>query len=316
MLGPHAARLHIEDQSINLGDLSLNFRRWTRPMPRESHLSAPTFLLLHGLGSALRIFDSVAPWLVNGRGGQAIAVDQRGHGRSDKPDQGYSTAQIVADDYALAAALNLNKPVVIGHSWGATIALAYGIAHPDAVSAVVLVDGVLGNMKEMPGMSWEQVERDVWTRQIAGLPKEKHLEKYLTGTNGQYFAPIWSPDLEDIILNIVQLREDGTVEPRLGRANEIQIMRSLWETPHISLAAQVTCPVLMIAAEPRIAAGDKTTQSWIEFRRDGARKMLSAMTQSPKAELVVMHDSVHDVPLQRPEALSKIILQFVGAGTR
>lgn len=71
---------------------------------------------------------------------RAIAVDLRGHGQSDKPEQEY-TASAFADDVAwLCRQLGADKPVVVGHSMGGVVALVLAAEHPVVPSAIVIVD--------------------------------------------------------------------------------------------------------------------------------------------------------------------------------
>jgi len=74
---------------------------------------------------------------------RCIAVDLRGHGLSDKPADGY-TVPGFADDLAfLCAALGLRRPVIVGHSMGAAVALSLAARHPDAVRAIAMLDGAI-----------------------------------------------------------------------------------------------------------------------------------------------------------------------------
>ncbi|MBU6317382.1 MAG: alpha/beta fold hydrolase, partial [Acidobacteria bacterium] len=64
------------------------------------------FLLVHGLASNARLWDGVAESLASA-GHTVVAVDQRGHGLSSKPDGGYDFATVVADLVTLTQALGL-----------------------------------------------------------------------------------------------------------------------------------------------------------------------------------------------------------------
>src|SRR5215217_3536375 len=71
---------------------------------------------------------------------RTIAVDLRGHGESDKPEQPY-TMEGFADDVAwLCAQLGLSKPVIIGHSLGGTVALIVASRRPTLPAAIVAID--------------------------------------------------------------------------------------------------------------------------------------------------------------------------------
>ncbi len=81
----------------------------------------PPLVLVHGLASNARIWDLVAPYLQARF--RVVAIDQRGHGQSDKPDDGYDYDTVSDDLVAAVAALGFRRPVIIGHSWGAGVAL-------------------------------------------------------------------------------------------------------------------------------------------------------------------------------------------------
>lgn len=70
----------------------------------------------------------------------AVLVDLRGHGLSDKPESGYRAEQMAEDVYWLIKKLNLFQPVLIGHSMGASIATAFGANYPDMIRGLVLED--------------------------------------------------------------------------------------------------------------------------------------------------------------------------------
>lgn len=130
------------DGYITANHLQLHYRRWIPPAPGPNN---PPILLLHGLASATRIWDFVAPLLAE-RGYTVIALDQRGHGESDKPGSGYDFTTIVADDPAAVKALGLERPIIVGHSWGASVALQYTVTESDNVTSIVLVDGATNQL--------------------------------------------------------------------------------------------------------------------------------------------------------------------------
>lgn len=96
-------------------------------------------LLLHGLYGRGSTWAETAPWLVKA-GYRVVALDQRGHGLSDKPAQGYTRKEFVADAAAVIEMLGLRPAIVIGHSMGALNAWCLAAGRPDLVRAVVLED--------------------------------------------------------------------------------------------------------------------------------------------------------------------------------
>ena len=102
------------DRAVPGDGISLHARDWGG--------SGQALALLHGLASNARIWDGVAPRLV-GAGLRVVALDLRGHGDSDQPGSGYDFGQVGRDLQAALAALGLDRPVLVGHSWGANVAL-------------------------------------------------------------------------------------------------------------------------------------------------------------------------------------------------
>jgi len=71
---------------------------------------------------------------------RCVALDLRGHGGSDRPDQDYTIGGFVGDVAWLIREVDLDRPVLIGHSMGGCIGLNLAHSHPDLVRALVMVD--------------------------------------------------------------------------------------------------------------------------------------------------------------------------------
>jgi pimeloyl-ACP methyl ester carboxylesterase len=71
---------------------------------------------------------------------RVIALDLRGHGASDAPEGDYTMAALAEDVLWLCDELGVHKPIVVGHSMGGVIALEIGARHPEAATAIALLD--------------------------------------------------------------------------------------------------------------------------------------------------------------------------------
>jgi pimeloyl-ACP methyl ester carboxylesterase len=71
---------------------------------------------------------------------RVVAVDLRGHGGSDAPDQRYTVTSLADDVAWLCEHLGLAQPVLVGHSMGGQVVLDVAARHPELVAAVVMVD--------------------------------------------------------------------------------------------------------------------------------------------------------------------------------
>ena len=72
------------DGFVTANGLQLHYRRWAAARPGAD---LPPLLLVHGLASSAHIWNLVAP-LLAAQGHSVTALDQRGHGESDKPGSG------------------------------------------------------------------------------------------------------------------------------------------------------------------------------------------------------------------------------------
>lgn len=113
------------------GDLS-NQKNWEK----SSH--AKKLLLLHGLADCAVVWSSLGADL--GDRYHVVAPDLRGHGETSKPDNGYSSQEIIADLKALMAHLGWNQAHILGHSWGGKLAAIWATHHPQYFSSLILVD--------------------------------------------------------------------------------------------------------------------------------------------------------------------------------
>jgi non-heme chloroperoxidase len=104
-------------------------------------------LFLHGITDSWRSFEPVLPWLPGHW--HTVAVSQRGHGGSARPEGGYGTRDFAADAAALIEALGLPPVVVVGHSMGAVVALRLAIDRPELVRGVAAA-GAFASFSDKP----------------------------------------------------------------------------------------------------------------------------------------------------------------------
>ncbi len=294
---------------VSANGIRLHYLEWAGPAPAAGIEASAPLLLLHGLASAAHIWDLVAPTLAHGR--RVVALDQRGHGLSDKPDTGYDFATITADDLAAAGALGLGERfAVAGHSWGANVALELAARAPERVTALLLVDGGFGMLRERPGATWEQISRDLAPPRFTGTPRETFLGWVRAGIPGA------GTEIERIELNIVELRADDTVAPRLSFEHHMDILRAMWDENADQLFAAVRASTLYALAEGLHASDNPESEAedgFLAAKRRGAALAHDRMTGAPLVEIVWMPDTIHDIPLQRPAALAERMIDFLRA---
>jgi pimeloyl-ACP methyl ester carboxylesterase len=102
----------------------------------------PPVVLIHGWCCDHTFF---APQVAHfAQAGHAIiALDLRGHGRSDKPHQSYPIDAFADDVFWVCGQLGLSRPTLVGHSMGGIVAFDVACRHPDLPSAVVMLDSAV-----------------------------------------------------------------------------------------------------------------------------------------------------------------------------
>lgn len=99
----------------------------------------PFLVLIHGLATSLAFwYLRVLPALRRDLG--VLLFDLRGHGRSDMPPSGYTTADMATDLHALLEHLGVEKAHLVGHSYGGAVALHYTTRYPERVQSLTLAD--------------------------------------------------------------------------------------------------------------------------------------------------------------------------------
>lgn len=116
-------------RKIDTGRIVLNVR--------ESG-SGPLMLFFHGITANS---GTLAPLAARfGKQFNTIAVDQRGHGRSDKPESGYEADDYADDIAALIRTLDRGPAILVGHSLGSRNSVVAAAKYPDLVRSVVAID--------------------------------------------------------------------------------------------------------------------------------------------------------------------------------
>jgi pimeloyl-ACP methyl ester carboxylesterase len=132
----------------------------------------PPVVLLHGNGTIAQ------DWAISGlaaklsRRHRVIALDRPGYGHSSRPRGRAWTPKAQAGLIAEASVqLKADRPILVGHSWGAIVALALGLDHPDSVRGLVLLGGYYFPTQRL----------DVWASTPPAVPVVGDVMRYAIG---------------------------------------------------------------------------------------------------------------------------------------
>ncbi len=102
--------------------------------------SGPDVVLLHGISGNMAIWPLIGLPQALAADFRVTAYDLRGHGYSDTPPAGYTSADMAGDLVGIQRALGLGPMYVLGHSFGGVVALHAAVLYPEAVAGLVLSD--------------------------------------------------------------------------------------------------------------------------------------------------------------------------------
>jgi len=255
-------------------------------------------VLLHGLASNARFWELAAPHLAEGF--RVLALDQRGHGDSAKPDAGYDFSTVAADVASFVEALGLERPILVGHSWGGNVGMQVAANYPDLLAGLVCIDGGTIEPSAEPGATWEETERALAPPDFASMHLDWELFLERAKTRGR--GTLWGDHLEVFFRANFEVQPDGTVLPRLRRDMHLLIVRALWEQSVSTLYQRIGCPVLIMPAR-RDGDGASSARD-LETKETQVNQALAIL---PNARLIWMEDSIHDVPIQRPAEVAQTI---------
>ncbi len=268
-----------QTRMINLPSGHFHYLSWN-----AERTDLDSVVLLHGITSSAQSWVRVGQRLAERY--QVYALDQRGHGDSVKPGRGGYNLRHTADDTAaFIAALGLEQPVLIGHSWGGATAmvLASGFGSEKAIPPLARV--ILEDPAHHFGCSDpEKLARD-YTADVGRSPDE--LRPEITANN-----PGWTAaDVEGKIDALQKLSREAIVHifTETGRQGEL-----------LPLLGKITVPTLLIRAD----AGLGTTlddEAW-----EKAQQYLSGDSRA-----VQIAGASHNIHRSKFEEFMRVVNDFL-----
>jgi pimeloyl-ACP methyl ester carboxylesterase len=276
--------------------IGLHFLEWRL----EGTGDAAPVLLLHGLSSNAHYWDRLAKHLGDRR---LIALDQRGHGLTGRPPHvppvpgGFAMDELIEDAAFAIESLDLGRPVVAGHSWGATVALELAARRPRLLSGLVFIDGPIQSASNL--FSWEEAQ----TFMQPPLPRYTAFAEAIDDSRRD-FDRAWGDDLEPFVMSRV-MQEGSSLILSLTSEVRLELLRGLYDSPVDQLWTELASPAIALLAR----AGPKQVKDW---REKGVREL----EQRAPDVRVTWFDTPHDIPIFAPEAVAAEIKSLAGSSSQ
>jgi pimeloyl-ACP methyl ester carboxylesterase len=237
-------------------------------------------LLVHGLGSSCQDWEYQIPALAARH--RVIAVDVRGHGRSDKPRERYSIAGFSADIEALLDHLHLGPVHLVGLSMGGMIGFQLAVDQPHLLKSLTIVNSA----PEVKIKSVDDFKQFAKRWLLARLLSMETIGKGL----GKNLFP--KPEQTELRHKIAKRWAQNDKRAYLASFSAIVgwgVQEKL---------SRIRCPTLIVTADR-----DYTP---VELKRTYA-----ALIKGARVE--VIEDSRHATPLDQPEVFNRLLLAFIEA---
>jgi 3-oxoadipate enol-lactonase len=245
----------------------------------DSTGSGPAVLLIHGLGSSGRDWEYQLPALT---GYRVIMPDLRGHGLSAKPKGRYTIAGFAADMAGLMRELGTGPAHIVGLSLGGAIAFQLAVDAPELVRSLTIINSA----PDIVPRNWRQ--RFMISQRLA-LIRFVGLKRFSVILAGRLFPEAGQAGLRRMFVERFKANRKG---PYLSS------LRALIGWSVASRLGDIRVPVLVVAADQ-----DYTP---VSFKEDYTAKL-------PKGRLAVVRNSRHATPVDQPEALNRLLVEFLGS---
>jgi len=285
--GPHAdTRPEARDDGTSFVDVGGAWLRVLDTGPRESE-RAPV-VLVHGYGSRLEAWRELVPELSRDR--RVVAFDQRGFGLSEKPDGDYGPEVHTADLLAIVDALSLDRPILIGHSYGGGVVLRAALARTDAFRGMALVSTFAFDESVPP--SFRMAKLPVVGEILFGaFYEEVPGEKYLLAFHDT-----------DRFVTVEALDEMKAIMAQPGAVHAaMETVRGMDYAEHEAGYRSLTLPTVIV---------------WGERDRVVPLKMGKRLASTLDRELVVLEDAGHMPMWERPQTLLRALRPLLDEGDR
>jgi pimeloyl-ACP methyl ester carboxylesterase len=249
----------------------------------EEHGQGEPLLLIQGLGYPSGMWFLQIPAL--SRHFRTIVFDNRGVGKTDKPDEPYSVPLMASDAAGLLAALGIQKTHVVSVSLGGYIAQELALNHPDRVDRLVLMATSCGSPRymELTKALWDEIAK------LAGLPPEQIIRQGMSFAVTEKFYrehPDWIDRSVAVRMENLQPLYAFTRQSAAAMSFDIRDRAQLIRQPTLILAG----------AQDRIMPPVLTEEL--------SRKI-------PQAQFKVFPNAAHLLFLEEADSVNRVLLDFL-----
>ncbi|MGE6415145.1 alpha/beta fold hydrolase [Planococcus kocurii] len=206
----------------------------------------PSIVCLHGLaGNGLYSFDELAFLLEENL--HLIVVDSPGHGETSSflNEDDYLFSNLATWLHQVIEKIISGSFYLMGHSWGADMALYFTRFYPEKIEGLIMLDGGFTFPQNQPEMTFEYVYKGWrnYMEQSVFANEEEISQEYLTYTNR------WDSRKEKYAASLFKKRQDGNFELAASTFTVLAIIKAFFKEPFTEVYPFIKMPTLLLYAE-------------------------------------------------------------------
>jgi 3-oxoadipate enol-lactonase len=237
-----------------------------------------SLLFIHGLGLSSQDWEFQVP--VFSKAYKVVTFDLRGHGRSDKPPGPYSIQSFASDTAGLIKALGIESAHVVGWSLGGGIAFQLAIDFPALVKTLAIVNFGPVGFRNSPE------DKQVLDQRL------ETVREHGMRAMGETLSIALFPDAELASVRAAFVERYAENDPRAFIDANLAMVA--WNVT--DKIGSIQCPTLIVAADQ-------------DFTPVAEKE--AYVTLMPNARLVVISDTRHATPLERPQKFDAALMEFL-----
>ncbi len=284
----------VREGAVDCDGTAIHYLDWGPPPGGRA--AGPPLILIHATGFLAALWRPIAERLA-GRF-RVIAMDQRGHGDSDKPLNGYRFETFAADLQRLIEALKLEGSLAVGHSSGGTTIVVHAAQHPGLIRRAALIEPILPRpdwyVRPPGGRLPNSLADGARRRRAVWQGREELFRAYRS-------RPTFETWHEDVLRLYVeegtQLRNDGHVELKCPPEVEAQFFEAVTQLDPWPMLPKMECPTLVL---------------WgAESHLHGRGLDQQVEDAIPQARTMLVPGTTHFLPQERPDEVARLIEEFL-----
>ncbi|MDI6832094.1 MAG: alpha/beta hydrolase [Actinomycetota bacterium] len=275
--------------SQDIGEVELQYLHW----PGEG----PTVVMLHATGFLPWLWHPIARELA---GNYRVIAPYFCDHRTSNPEEGGLSWLVIAEDLAaFMRRLSLEKPLVVGHSMGATVASIAEALHGPLAARMVLIEPIF-LPSQFYSMELTVEQHPLASKSVRRRNRWKGEEEARDYLSGKPLFSRWDGEMLDLYLRHgMTVTGDGGLELSCHPRREAALFMGGMAVDPWELLENVACPVLLVEG------GESENRLVVDLRR--------AAAVMPAAELVMVEGAGHLVPMEKPREVLSILKRFFGA---